>query len=220
VASRSDARISGNELAVTNLTISALLLIMIATDCNRAQPVAISVTEQLPLKIPPAHVPVPTPPSSHSLLQPFQPVHREIARINMDGTGYKQLTFPDDPDYPDANASSISPDEKGIAIFSGMESRGLNQSVLTFGHRNVAVIPAAGGNHRLLTNYQPVTTQAQLDALGPDDPFVADDPVWSPDAKRITFHRGTKTGGQTWIMDCDGQNAKLLYPAMTDGGAF
>jgi Tol biopolymer transport system component len=100
--------------------------------------------------------------------QTDNPYHREIWRINTDGTGIQQLTFLGDPDYPDANASNISPDETMVAFFSGKESdrgaAGFSQPVFTFGHRNVAVIPATGGARKTLTPCHPVTTQAELDA--------------------------------------------------------
>jgi Tol biopolymer transport system component len=98
-------------------------------------------------------------------LQTDAPYHREIWRINTDGTGLKQLTFlGDDPDYPDANAAMISPDERMVAFFSGKESdRALpgaqpQQSIYTWGYRNVAVVPATGGVRKTLTPCKPVTT--------------------------------------------------------------
>ncbi len=51
------------------------------------------------------------------------PYHREVWRRNIDGSGAMALTNSDDtPDYPDANAPSISPDERMVAFFSGTES--------------------------------------------------------------------------------------------------
>ena len=144
--------------------------------------------------------------------QTDNPYHREIWRINTDGTGLKQLTFLGNPDYPDANASSISPDETMVAFFSGKEAdqgpAGFTQSPLTWGHRNVAVIPATGGARRTLTPCKPVTSQADINALGPDDCVAADNPAWSPDSKWIIFdtnHPGI------WMIDLNGQNAQQLY---------
>jgi hypothetical protein len=142
------------------------------------------------------------------------PYHREIWRINTDGTGLKQLTFLGDPDYPDANAPNISPDESMVAFFSGKESdrapAGLTQSVFTFGHRNVAVIPAEGGTRKTLTPCHPVTTQAQIDAT--DDCIAADNPAWTPDGQWLIFDTGFKTGTETWLVDLNGQNFQRIYP--------
>jgi len=150
-------------------------------------------------------------------VQTEQPYHREIYRINTDGTGLQQLTFLGDPDYPDANASSISPDETMVAFFSGKEAdegaAGFTQSIFTWGHRNVAVIPAGGGPRRTLTSCKPVTTPAEIEALGPGDCVAADNPAWSPDGQWIIHDRGsTISGTQTWMIDVNGQNNRLLYP--------
>jgi Tol biopolymer transport system component len=149
-------------------------------------------------------------------VQTEQPYHREIYRINTDGTGLQQLTFLGDPDYPDANASSISPDETMVALFSGKEAdegaAGFTQSIFTWGHRNVAVILAGGGPRRALTSCKPVTTPAEIAALGPDDCIAADNPTWSPDGHWIIHDRGSTSGTQTWMIDVNGQNNRLLYP--------
>src|SRR6266480_2179997 len=87
--------------------------------------------------------------------QTDDPYHRQIYRINVDGTGEQQLTYLGDTNYPDANAASVSPDETQIAIFSGKEQDRVNpqnQSLYTYGYRNVAMIPATGGPRVLLTS--------------------------------------------------------------------
>ncbi len=146
------------------------------------------------------------------------PYHREIWRINTDGSGLTQLTFSSDPDYPDANASSISPDETTIAMFSGQEAdygaAGITQSPLTWGHRNIAVIPVAGGARRTVTSCNPVTTQTQFDALGPTDCIAADNPVWAPDGAWILYDIGIPKlqNPGTWIIDSTGQNSQQFYP--------
>ncbi|OGZ06560.1 MAG: hypothetical protein A3C93_06100 [Candidatus Lloydbacteria bacterium RIFCSPHIGHO2_02_FULL_54_17] len=144
-------------------------------------------------------------------------IHNEIFRINTDGTGTKQLTFTGDPDYPDANASAISPDETTVAIYTGKESdpgaAGFTQDIITYGYRNVGVIPADGGPRRLLTACKPVTTQQELQDRGPDVCIVADDPAWSTDGKWIVYSWGGKNGGETWMMDPNGENNQRLYPA-------
>jgi Tol biopolymer transport system component len=151
-------------------------------------------------------------------LQTDTPYHREIWRVNTDGTGLKQLTFlGDDPDHPDANAASISPDEQTVGFFSGKESdegaAGLTQSVFTFGHRDVAVVPATGGARKTLTSCRPVTTQAELEAAteASGNCIAADNPAWTPDSKWLIFDTGFSTGGGTWMVDINGQNYQQFY---------
>jgi Tol biopolymer transport system component len=135
------------------------------------------------------------------------PYHRQVWRVNTDGTGMKPLTFLGDPDYPDANASNISPDEKWIALFSGKEAdqgeAGKTQDPATWGHRNVAIIPADGGVRRLLTPCKPlqeVTSSA--------DCIAADNPAWTPDGTWLVFD--TDKAG-VWMIDVNGQNMQRLY---------
>lgn len=145
--------------------------------------------------------------------------HREIWRVDLDGTAPRQLTFPGtDPGYPDGNASSISPDETMIAFFSGKESDlgtgGFTQSVLTWGNRNVAVIPATGGPRRTITACAPVTTQRQVQLLAPGSCLAADNPAWTPDGKRLIYDRGAprRADGGTWEIDLDGRGNHRLWP--------
>jgi Tol biopolymer transport system component len=151
--------------------------------------------------------------------------HREIWRVQADGSGARQLTFPTDADYPDGNASAISPDERTIAFFSGKESdlgtSGFTQSVLTWGHRNVALMPAAGGARRTLTACVPVTSAAQVKALPPGGCLAADNPAWSPDGKRIVYDRGSPRAadGGTWIINVDGTNNHRLWPQTRGAGS-
>ncbi len=141
------------------------------------------------------------------------PYHREIWRINTDGSGAKQLTFLGDADYPDANASSISPDETMVAFFSGKESdqgaAGLTQSPFTWGHRNIAVIAANGGARRTVTACKPVTSRAAVEALRPSDCIAADNPAWLPDGQRIIYDTNHD---DTWMIDVNGQNARRIWP--------
>jgi hypothetical protein len=145
------------------------------------------------------------------------PYHREIWRINVDGTEKQQLTFLGDPDYPDANAPNISPDESTVAFFSGKEAdqgmAGATQSVLTFGYRNVAIVSATGGARQTLTPCAPVTTQAELDATSDvtGDCVAADNPAWSPDGKWLIFDIGFVSGAETWMVDVTGQNFQQFY---------
>jgi Domain of unknown function (DUF5050)/WD40-like Beta Propeller Repeat len=157
-------------------------------------------------------------------VQTENPYHREIWRINVDGTWLQQLTFLGDPDYPDANAPSISPDETMVAFFSGkaatQNSAGPTQSIFTFGHRDVAIIPATGGARNTITDCKPVTTWAELIALGLSDCIVADNPAWTPNGQRIIFDQVMKKPtvagiivAVTGIIDANGQNRQVFYPA-------
>jgi Tol biopolymer transport system component len=140
------------------------------------------------------------------------PYHRQIYRINVDGTGEQQLTDLGDANYPDANAASISPDETQIAIFSGKEQDRVNpqnQSVFTYGYRNVAVIPATGGARRLLTACKPVTTQAELQATTVC--IVAENPTWTPDGKSVIFDIMFKNSNETWMINTDKTNFSRYY---------
>jgi WD40-like Beta Propeller Repeat len=150
--------------------------------------------------------------------------HREIWRINTDGTGQQQLTFAGDPNYPDGNASSISPDESTVALFSGKESDlglgGFTQSPLTFGHRNVAVIPAAGGARKTITACTPATTPAEFQSFPPGACLAADNPAWSPDGKWLIYDRGGPSADDsgTWMIGTDGQNNRRVWPDNRGGG--
>jgi Tol biopolymer transport system component len=134
-------------------------------------------------------------------IQTENPYHREIWRINTDGTDLKQLTFTGDADYPDANASAISPDETLVALFSGKESddglAGFTQDPKTWGHRNVAVVPAQGGARRTLTPCLPITEPNR-----PDVCDAADNPVWSPDGRWLLVD----TDRGPAVVDVDGHN--------------
>jgi Tol biopolymer transport system component len=146
--------------------------------------------------------------------------HNEIFRIGTDGGALQQLTFPGDPNYPDANATAISPDETLVAFFSGKESdpaTGVYQDVTTFGYRNIAIIPATGGVRRTLTTCHPIRRREELRSIGPADCIAADNPAWSPDSRRIIYDRSS---GQTWMIDPNGQNEQVLYPATRGGGKF
>jgi hypothetical protein len=87
------------------------------------------------------------------------------------------------------------------------------QAVFTFGHRNVAIVPATGGARRTLTPCQPATTQAELDAAteASGNCIAADNPAWTPDSKWLIFDTGFSTGGGTWMVDVDGQNYQQFY---------
>ena len=145
-------------------------------------------------------------------LQTDEPYHRQIWRIDTDGTQLKQLTFLGDPDYPDANAPAISPDEQTVAFFSGKESaRALPGSppepVFEWGYRNIAVVPASGGSRTTLTPCRPVRDMEELVAASPESGtcIAADNPSWSPDGGWLVFDIGFHTGTETWMVDAGGE---------------
>lgn len=90
----------------------------------------------------------------------------------------------------------------------------LQQSVFTFGHRNVAIIPAQGGSRKTLTPCRPVTTQAQLEGAteASGNCIAADNPAWTPDSKWLIFDTGFSNGGGTMLVDINGQNFQSFYP--------
>ncbi len=144
------------------------------------------------------------------------PYNRELWRVDVNGTGLEQLTFPTtDANYPDANAPSISPDETQIAFFNGKAAdpgaAGATQSIFTWGERNIAVMPATGGAITHLTSCTPVTTQAEYDALAATDCITADNPSWTPDGGWLVYDRLSTQTQQTWLVGADGLNAQTLY---------
>src|SRR6185369_4979565 len=100
------------------------------------------------------------------------------------------------------------------AFFSGKESDRIKpgapmQSPLTFGHRNVALVPAGGGDRKTITPCRPVTTQAEFDAA--KDCLAADNPAWSPDGHWLVFDIGFTTGGGTYMVDVDGASFQKFF---------
>src|SRR6266480_1404316 len=147
--------------------------------------------------------------------------HRQVWRANIDGSSKSALTTIGDPDYPDAAAPIISPDEKTIAMFSG-KARNWNskQTIFTFGRSEIATIPANGGPRRKLTPCVPVTTQQELEASR--ECIAADDPSWTPDGQWLIFNtiwrrrwpinKIWKVSYQTRMIDIDGNGYDQFYP--------
>jgi Tol biopolymer transport system component len=152
--------------------------------------------------------------------QTENPNNRQIWRINTDGTDRRQLTARQgNTIYPDANASSISPDESWVAFFIGTEeASAYTQQVFSWGYRNVAIIPAEGGARRTLTPCKPVTTMEELQAATPETGrcIAADNPAWTPDGKWLVFDAGFfvpgESGTETWLVDMNGEHFQQFYP--------
>jgi hypothetical protein len=152
-------------------------------------------------------------------LQTDEPYHRQIWRIDVDGSGLEQLTFLGDPDYPDANAPAISPDEQTVAFFSGTESARAvpgapPDSIFEWGYRNVALVPAAGGPRTTITRCHPVRTMEELVATSPQTGtcVAADNPAWAPDGRWLVFDIGFHSGTETWLVDVDGNGFQQYVP--------
>lgn len=120
----------------------------------------------------------------------------QIWVMNADGSGQTQLTFPDDPDSPDANAPSWAPDGSKIVFWSGF--------VRETG--NIHTINADGSGRTRLTSGNGA------------DGITADDPYWTADGKHILFDSNLDGGAYaTWIMNPDGTDQRQLLPVAFGG---
>ncbi len=97
---------------------------------------------------------------------------------------------------------------------------GFTQSPLTWGHRNVAVIPAAGGARKTITACASATTPAEIQSFPPGACLAADNPAWSPDGKWLIYDRGGPNADDngTWMIGSDGQNNRRLWPDTRGAG--
>jgi Tol biopolymer transport system component len=148
------------------------------------------------------------------------PDGNQIFRINVDGTGNQQLTFLGDATHPNGNASAISPDEQTIALFWGPEATAVDQSVFTWGHRDVAVMPANGGTPRVVVAAHLVSGSQDLAAFPKGACVAADNPAWSPDGKQILYDCGTVLAspeGGTHIVDLSGANDHQVSQVLIGG---
>lgn len=137
--------------------------------------------------------------------------HNEIWRANSDGSNPVQLTTYTDPNYPDSNASEVSPDETKVVFFHGLEAQSPSDPPWGPINHNIAYVPASGGTPVLVTNYVRPTTQAQFNALANDAVFVADNPAWTPDGTGVIYDGGTKLGSEVRMVNLDGSNDQLIF---------
>ena len=126
----------------------------------------------------------------------------EIWVMNANGTNQTQLTFPGNTDAPDANAPSWSPDGKKIVFWSGYEKE--------------------PGNIWMMNTDGTGRTQLTFVAFGTG--VNSDNPCWSPDGTSIFFVSNRVAGStssgptQTWIMNADGSNPRVLLTSNYGGG--
>ncbi len=145
--------------------------------------------------------------------------------MQKDGSGLRKLAQPAGvPSLALSGNWLTSPDEMTVAFFSGKESAagdaGKTQSIFTWGHRNVAVIPAAGGARRTITACVPVTTPEELRTFPAGACLAADAPAFTPNGKSIIYDRGAPNaeGSGTWVIDIDGKNERRMWPDTRGGG--
>jgi Tol biopolymer transport system component len=113
----------------------------------------------------------------------------EIWVANADGSGQTQLTFANDPNSPDANAPSWSPDGSRIAFWSGFAGPNAYGNVFTMN---------PDGSGRTQLTFSPA-------------PKSNDDPAWSPDGKAILFDSIRDGSVETWIMNANGDDQRALF---------
>lgn len=124
----------------------------------------------------------------------------QIWVMNVDGTNQTQLTFSGYPAAPDANFPSYSPDNKKIAFLGGYETE----------YGQIWLMNADGTNRKQLT-FEP-------------DGISSDEPAWSADGNSIMFNSNRydanlgQRAEQTWIMNADGSNPRVLFPHLYGEG--
>ncbi|MCI0621527.1 MAG: hypothetical protein L0387_07640 [Acidobacteria bacterium] len=156
------------------------------------------LTQSLPPNFPDTNVPVWSPDGSKIVFSSnrgggggFQ-----IYVMDADGGNVRQVTQPLLPDFPDATVPAWPPAPGGKIVFwLGIEHR----------HGEVFAIDADGGNRRQLT-----------DQPGEEN---SDNPAWSSDGRHIIFETSrSRVRVETWVMDADGSNERLLFPNGGFGG--
>ena len=115
--------------------------------------------------------------------------HSEIWVMNADGSDQRQLTFPDNPNSPDANSPCWSPDGTKIAYAGGAVGVGEFANIFT-------INPDGSGRSQL--TFEPPSS-------------ASDDPVWSPDGQEIIFESVREGPLETWVMNADGTGQLALF---------
>lgn len=114
----------------------------------------------------------------------------QIWVMDSDGSHPTQLTFGDEPGFPDANAPQWSRDGSRIAYWSGFERQ----------YGEIWTMNPDGSEKTKISETA--------------DPFNSDNPSGSPDGGKILFTTTQTGAGELWIMDADGANP---HPLVTRG---
>lgn len=119
----------------------------------------------------------------------------EIWSMASDGSDAKQITHGLGPQFPDANAPSLSHDGKRLALFAGVERQ--------FGE--IWTMAPDGTDARRLTHNL-------------NDPGKSvDNPTWSLDGTKLLFDTNRSGTVDIWMMDADGGNQHPLI-TVSQGG--
>ena len=114
------------------------------------------------------------------------------------GLQARRILAPAGVDFANTSGGTWSPDGTGLAVVSGAPATGATASDT----RNVFVVKADGSEPKVVAE-------------------AAFNPAWSPDGKRIAFHRHVEPveyfadrpcTARTWVVDADGTNERRLDP--------
>ena len=121
----------------------------------------------------------------------------EIYVMNADGSNLTNLTNNPASDYSPA----WSPDGTRIAFVSDRN-----------GHKEIHIMNTDGSNQADLLSMPPVEFARMVSPDGSTKILVKDEeePVWSPDGKRIAFLLGNENAGDIYIANADGANYRTL----------
>ena len=107
----------------------------------------------------------------------------EIWVMDSDGSDPIQITFPDDPNAPDAHNATWSPDGGKIVHYGGFARD----------HGYIYTMNPDGSDRTQLTSQYP-----------------SDDPSWSPDGQYIFYDILRDGQTEAWIMNRDGTDQRML----------